>query len=233
MIPLRDTTKSGSFPFVNIAIIAVNIAVFIYEIRITGDQRLFMYRFGLVPAIVTTELEIGITNRLYPFITSMFLHAGWMHIIGNLIFLYIFGDNIEKRMGHIRYFLFYILTGIIAAIIQFLINTNSVIPIVGASGAISGVLGAYLVFFPGSRILTVVPILFFFRLIHLPATVFIFVWFFIQFLGGINSAGNTGDLGGVAFWAHIGGFAAGLVLAQYFDKEKRYRQKSFNGYYKK
>ncbi len=232
MIPLRDTTKSGSFPFVNSAFIAINIAVFIYEIWITGDQRLFMYRFGLVPAIVTTELEIGITNRIYPFITSMFLHAGWMHIIGNMIFLFIFGDNIENRMGHIRYLFFYILTGICAAIIQFLINTKSVIPIVGASGAISGVLGAYLVFFPRSRILTVVPILFFFRLIHLPATVFIFVWFLIQFLGGINSAGSAGDVGGVAFWAHIGGFAAGLVLAQYFDKEKSYRQKSFNGYYK-
>jgi len=232
MIPLRDTTKSGTFPIVNTAFIAINIAVFIYEIWITNDQRLFMYRFGLVPAIVTTELEIGVFNRLYPFVTSMFLHAGWMHIIGNMLFLYIFGENIEHRMGHFRYLLFYILTGIIAAIIQFLINTNSVIPIVGASGAISGVLGAYLLFYPKSRILTVVPILFFFRIRHLPATVFIFVWFLIQFLGGINSAGSAGDAGGVAFWAHIGGFAAGLILSQYFDKEKNYRQNSFSGYYK-
>jgi len=162
----------------------------------------------------------------------MFLHAGWMHIIGNMIFLYIFGKNIEYRMGHIRFLFFYILTGIIAAIIQFLISTGSVIPIVGASGAISGVLGAYLLFFPKSRILTVVPILFFIRLIHLPATVFIFVWFLMQFLGGISSAGRAADAGGVAFWAHIGGFAAGLILAQYFDRENNYRQKSFNSYYK-
>jgi len=232
MIPLRDTTKSGTFPIVNTAFIAINIAVFIFEIWITNDQRLFMYRFGLVPAIVTTELEIGIFNRIYPFFTSMFLHAGWMHIIGNIIFLYIFGKNIEHRMGHIRFLFFYILTGIIAAIIQFLISTGSVIPIVGASGAISGVLGAYLLFFPKSRILTVVPILFYIRLIHLPATVFIFVWFLIQFLGGISSAGRAADAGGVAFWAHIGGFAAGLILAQYFDRENNNRQKSINSYYK-
>ncbi len=232
MIPLRDTTKSGSFPIVNTAFIAINIAVFIYQIWIAGDQRLFMFRFGLVPAIVTTDLEIGVFNRIYPFFTSMYLHAGWMHIIGNMIFLYIFGDNIEHRMGHIRYLIFYILTGVLAAVIQFLISTGSVIPIVGASGAISGVLGAYLLFYPKSRILTVVPILFFIRLIHLPATVFIFVWFLIQFLGGISTAGRGADVGGVAFWAHIGGFAAGLILAQYFDKQKGYMQKKINGYYK-
>jgi len=232
MIPLRDTTKSGSFPIVNIIFIALNIAVFIYEIWFTNDTRLFLYRYGLVPAVVTTDLEIGIISRVYPFFTSMFLHAGWMHIIGNMIFLYIFGDNIEHRMGHIKYLFFYILTGTIAAQIQFLINIKSTIPIVGASGAISGVLGAYLLFFPKSRILTVVPILFFIRLIHLPATVFIFVWFLIQFLGGISSAGRASDVGGVAFWAHLGGFAAGLILARHFDKLKYYSQKSFNGYYK-
>ena len=232
MIPLRDTTKSNSFPIVNTVFIAINIAVFIYQIWITADQRLFMLRYGLVPAIVTTELEIGVYNRLYPFLTSMFLHAGWMHIIGNMLFLYIFGKNIEHRMGHIRYLCFYICTGIIAAVIQFLISTGSVIPIVGASGAISGVLGSYLLFYPKSRILTVVPILFFVRLIHLPATVFIFVWFLIQFLSGISTAGREADFGGVAFWAHIGGFAAGLILAQYFDREKNYRQKSINSYYK-
>jgi len=232
MIPLRDTTKSGSFPIVNTIFIALNIAVFIYEIWFTNDSRLFLYMYGLVPAVVTTDLEIGIINRVYPFFTSMFLHAGWMHIIGNMIFLYIFGDNIEHRMGHIKYLFFYILTGTIAALIQFLININSTIPIVGASGAISGVLGAYLLFFPKSRILTVVPILFFIRLIHLPATVFIFVWFLIQFLGGISSAGRASDVGGVAFWAHLGGFAAGLILARHFDKLKYYSQKSFNGYYK-
>ena len=232
MIPLRDTTKSGSFPLVNTVFIAINIAVFIYSIWFTHDHRLFMYRFGLVPAIVTTDLEIGIFNRLYPFFTSIFLHAGWMHIIGNMLFLYIFGENIEHRLGHIKYFFFYLLTGIIAALIQFLISTGSVIPIVGASGAISGVLGAYLIFFPKSRIVTVVPILFFIRIIHLPATVFIFIWFLIQFIGGINSAGRGADVGGVAFWAHIGGFVAGLLLAQFFVKELNYRQKSFNGYYK-
>jgi len=232
MIPLRDTTKSGTFPIVNTVFILINIAVFIFKIWITNDQRLFEYRFGLVPAIVTTELEIGIFNRIYPFVTSMFLHAGWMHIIGNMIFLFIFGRNIEHRMGHIRYLLFYILTGILAAIIQFLISPGSVIPIVGASGAISGVLGAYLLFYPKSKILTVVSILFFVRLIHLPATVFIFVWFLIQFLGGISSTERAADAGGVAFWAHIGGFAAGLILAQYFDRENIYRQKSINSYYK-
>lgn len=233
MIPLRDTTRADSFPIVNTIFIALNIAVFLFSIWFTHDHRLFMYRFGLVPAIVTTNLEIGVFNRLYPFITSVFMHADWMHITGNMIFLYIFGDNIEHRMGHIRYFFFYIITGVIAGLIQFMISISSVIPIVGASGAISAVLGAYLVFFPNSKIVTVVPILFYFRIIRLPATVFIFVWFLIQFLGGISTSGKTADTGGVAFWAHIGGFAAGLLLARFFAKEMNYRQKSFNGYYKK
>ena len=232
MIPLKDTHKTSRFPIVNTTIIIINILLFIYEIWITADLKLFMYQYGLVPYIVTTDLQIGIFNRVYPFFTYMFLHGGWFHIIGNMLFLYIFGDNIEDRMGHFRYLLFYVLTGIIAAIIQFLISIKSTVPIVGASGAISGVIGAFLLFYPKAQILTVVPILFFIRLMYIPATVFIIIWFCLQFIGGLGSLNREGDVGGVAFWAHLGGFLAGLILANMFDKVKNNRQKTVNGYYK-
>ena len=232
MIPLKDNTKTSKFPIVNTAFIVLNILLFIYEMWITSDLQLFLYQYGLVPYIITTDLEIGIFHRVYPFFTSMFLHSGWFHIIGNMLFLYIFGDNIEERMGHIKYFMFYILTGLIAALIQFVTNIKSPVPIIGASGAISGVIGAYFLFYPKAKILTIVPILFFIRLIYIPATVFIVIWFCFQFIGGIGSLNRGSDIGGVAFWAHLGGFLAGLVVAKYFDTPKNNGQKSANGYYK-
>ena len=232
MIPLKDNSKTSIFPIVNTTLIVVNILLFIYEMWITNDLSLFLYQYGLVPYIVTTELEIGIIHRVYPFFTYMFLHSGWFHIIGNMLFLYIFGDNIEDRMGHFKYLIFYILTGVIAALIQFLISLKSTVPIIGASGAISGVIGAYLLFFPKAKILTIVPILIFIRIIYIPATVFIIIWFVFQFIGGVGSLNRAGDVGGVAFWAHLGGFLAGLIVAQYFDSKKNNRQKSSNGYYK-
>ena len=232
MIPLKDTAKITIFPIVNTAFIVINILLFIYEMWITNDLNLFLYQYGLVPYIVTTDLEIGVLHRVYPFFTYMFLHGDWFHIIGNMLFLYIFGDNIEERMGHFRYFIFYILTGLIAALIQFLISIKSTVPIVGASGAISGVIGAYLLFYPHAKILTIVPILIFIRIIYIPAIVFIIIWFALQFIGGLGSLSRASDVGGVAFWAHLGGFLGGLILAQYFDRYKNNRQKSANGYYK-
>jgi membrane associated rhomboid family serine protease len=148
----------------------------------------------------------------------MFLHGGWLHLIGNVLFLYIFGGNVESRMGHVGYLAFYLICGFAAAAMQFLTNVSSAIPMVGASGAISGVLGAYITLFPRSKILTLIPIFFFIQLIHIPAAVFIFIWFIIQFLSGVSSLGQTGDTGGVAFWAHIGGFVAGLILVRFFVK---------------
>lgn len=218
MIPLRDTTKSGTFPIVNLTLITINILVFLYEVSLGERMHLFILEYGLIPAKVFTSADIGIGDRLFPFISSMFLHGGWLHIIGNALFLFIFGDNVEARMGHVRYLLFYIICGLAAAAFQIVTNVGSVIPMVGASGAISGVLGAYITFFPKSKILTLVPIFFFIQFIHIPAAIFIFVWFIIQFLSGVGTLGASQDTGGVAFWAHIGGFVAGLILARFFQK---------------
>jgi membrane associated rhomboid family serine protease len=148
-----------------------------------------------------------------------------------MLFLYIFGDNVEGRMGHLRYLVFYIVCGLIAALFQFITNVHSVIPMVGASGAISGVLGAYMTFYPRSRILTLVPIFFFIQFIHIPAAVFIFVWFIIQFLSGLGTLSAPRETGGVAFWAHIGGFVAGLMLARFFDRRHYIREASMGRYF--
>lgn len=218
MIPLRDTTKSGAFPFVNLTLITINILVFLYEVSLGENIHNFILEYGLIPAKVFTSANIDLGDRFFPFISSMFIHGGWLHIIGNALFLFIFGDNVEARMGHFKYLVFYIVCGIAAALFQIITNMGSVIPMVGASGAISGVLGAYITFFPKSKILTLIPIFFFIQLIHIPAAIFIFVWFIIQFLSGVGSLGAAQDTGGVAFWAHIGGFVAGLILARFFQK---------------
>ena len=217
MIPLRDTTTTPGIPFVNITLIALCILVFLYEYSLGTRVNAFINAYGLIPAKVFAP-GFSAGERIYPFFSSMFLHGGWLHLIGNMLFLYIFGDNVEGRMGHMRYLAFYLVCGFAAAAMQFVTNVHSVIPMVGASGAISGVLGAYITLFPKSRILTLVPIFFFIQLIHIPAAVFIFIWFIIQFLSGVSSLGRAADIGGVAFWAHIGGFVAGLILVRFFVK---------------
>lgn len=228
MIPLRDNVRSGSFPIVNTTLIIANIAGFLYEIYLGDGLRLFIMENGVIPAVVTSFEPISVYERLVPFFTSMFIHGDLFHIIGNMLFLYIFGDNVEDRMGHVKYLLFYILTGLGAAILQIIMNVNSVIPMVGASGAISGVLGAYLLYFPHARVLALVPIFVFIQLIYIPSTIFIGLWFVMQFMSGVITVGGP-DTGGVAFWAHVGGFIAGLIIAGRFGK-KNYMQKIFNGY---
>lgn len=219
MIPLRDTTKSHSFPFINITLITINILIFLYEQSLGDNLYEFIYQYGLIPTVLFSKSDLTLTDRLLPFLSSMFLHAGWMHIIGNMLFLYIFGDNVEDRMGHLKYLAFYILTGFIAAFFQIATNLSSQIPMVGASGAISGVLGAYLLFFPKSKILTLVFLVIFVQLIRLPAVVFILFWFAIQLLSGIGSLSLSDSMGGVAFWAHIGGFIGGVIIAKSFQKK--------------
>ena len=232
MIPLRDTTKSPGFPYINIAFIVLNVLIFLYEYSVGENMNPLIFRYGLIPANVFSSLpDTALTDRLYPFLTSMFLHGGWLHLIGNMLFLYIFGDNVEGRMGHIRYLVFYIACGLAAALFQFVTNIHSVIPMVGASGAISGVLGAYMIFYPGSKILTLVPIFFFVQFIHIPAAIFIFVWFIIQFLSGLGTLNIPKETGGVAFWAHIGGFVAGLLLARHFDRRRYIPRAPTHGYY--
>jgi hypothetical protein len=231
MIPIRDRNPSSTFPIVNVILIIINVLVFLYEFSLGPELEVFINRYGLVPAYLFYSQDSGFFDRVYPFFTSMFLHGGWLHLIGNMLYLYIFGDNVEDRIGHLRYLLFYLITGFAAAFTQISINVNSTIPMVGASGAISGVLGAYLLFFPKSKILTLVPIFFFLHLVEIPAAILLVLWFVMQFFSGVASLAMTQSSGGVAFWAHIGGFVVGLILARVFQKKGYYRTGWSGRYY--
>ncbi len=214
MIPLRDINRSGSVPVVTLALIAVNTLVFLYEASLGPAIRPFIWAHGLIPAHVTLGLrygEEGLPAILAPFVTSMFLHGGWWHLIGNMWFLWIFGDNVEDTLGAARFILFYLLSGLAAGFVQYAAAPASALPTVGASGAIAGVLGAYALLFPGARVLTLVPIFFFIQIIEVPAWVILGVWFLMQLLNG-SVATLGAATGGVAWWAHIGGFVAGMGL---------------------
>ena len=227
MIPLKDTNRTHSFPAVTLLLIAVNAAVFVYQLTLGSGHVLtgFFYQFGLVPRALLSFgywQEAGVLMGLAPLFTSMFLHGGWMHFLGNMLYLWVFGDNVEDWLGALRFLLFYLVCGLLAALLQIAVHPGSPIPMIGASGAISGVLAAYLVLFPGARVLTFVPILFFFYLVRLPALIFLGLWFLLQFFNGAVSL-TAGDLsmGGTAWWAHIGGFVAGLVLILKHRKSRR------------
>ncbi|MBI5021205.1 MAG: rhomboid family intramembrane serine protease [Ignavibacteriales bacterium] len=220
MIPLRDTNPSRTVPIVNYILIAANLIIFLFELSLDADLGNFIYNYGVVPATIMNDfkmMSIGV-GSIFPFFSSMFLHGGWMHLIGNMLFLYIFGDNIEDKFGHIRYFIFYILAGVSAAVMQTIIFPDSTTPMVGASGAIAGVLGAYVFLFPGAKIVTLIPIFFFFQIVELPAFLFLGIWFAMQIFSGLFSLGIGADAGGVAWWAHIGGFLAGVIMLPFFRK---------------
>lgn len=211
----------------NSLLITVNAAVFVYQLSLGSGPVLtgFFYQFGLVPRALFSFgywQEAGILLGLAPLFTSMFLHGGWMHFLGNMLYLWVFGDNVEDWLGSLRFLLFYLVCGLLAALLQIAVHPGSPIPMIGASGAISGVLAAYLVLFPRARVLTFVPILFFFYLVRLPAMIFLGLWFLLQFFNGAVSL-TAGDLsmGGTAWWAHIGGFVAGLVLILKRRKSRR------------
>jgi membrane associated rhomboid family serine protease len=209
-IPLRDENPSGKFPFVNVCLILANIAVFIYQLTLTPHAfQIFLTANAMVPARIPAVLNgYGSFEAAFlPLLTSMFLHAGLAHILGNMLFLGIFGDNVEAAFGHLRYLLFYFVCGVGAGLMHIAFNFNSHIPALGASGAISGVLGAYIVLEPRNRILTLI----FIFLVRVPAVVVLGLWFVLQFLSGIGSLGSTAN-GGVAVWAHIGGFLLGLFI---------------------
>ncbi|MDW8027300.1 MAG: rhomboid family intramembrane serine protease [Armatimonadota bacterium] len=203
-----------------------------------GQKQLqaFFQLVAVIPAEYTAFLKgepVPVLKLLFaPFIT-MFLHGGWMHLIGNMWFLYLFGDNVEDAMGHFRFLLFYLLSGIAATVAHIIVQPLSPIPVVGASGAISGVVGAYLVMFPNARVLTLVPIFFFFDIIILPALVFIGLWFLFQFWSGLLSLAVQ-HMGGVAWWAHIGGFIAGVVLTPLMRERRkldRYKIRVYRDYW--
>jgi membrane associated rhomboid family serine protease len=210
-LPLRDENPSGKFASVNISLVLANIAVFVYELSLSPHLlRSFELANAVVPARISAWLNgYGTFEAAFlPLITSMFLHAGFAHILGNLLFLWIFGDNVEANFGHLPYLMFYLMCGIGSGLIHIAFNFNSHIPALGASGAISGVMGAYIVLEPRNRILS----LFFIFLIRVPAVVVLGIWFAMQFLSGISSIGIVVN-GGVAVWAHIGGFLLGVVVA--------------------
>jgi membrane associated rhomboid family serine protease len=211
VIPLRDTIPSATYPIVNYTLIVANVAVFFYEQSLGHAAERFIYTYGLVPRHFAGEIPT--------LFTSMFLHGGWMHLIGNMLYLHIFGDNVEDQVGHARYLGLYFAAGAVAGITQVVTNAHSALPMVGASGAIAGVSGAYFVFFPRARIVTLVPIFVFLQVVEIPAVFFLLVWFAIQLLSGIGSLGS--DVGGVAFWAHIGGFVAGMALGPMLAMRRR------------
>ena len=219
VIPLRDDTPARRAPLVTWALIAVNVLVFVYQSQLPDRalQHLIETR-ALIPARYThpeAAAHYGVGPDGYlSFLTSMFLHGSWLHVIGNMWFLWIFGDNVEDRMGHVRFLLFYVLCGLAAGGLHVLTNGNSLAPTVGASGAIAGVLGAYFLLFPRARVLTLVPIVFIPLFFELPAVTFLLIWFGLQVIQGW--AGMGAEAGGVAWWAHVGGFGAGILLHRLF-----------------
>ncbi len=209
-IPLYDIQKRRTFPVVTVALIALNVLAFLYELSLGRDLQPFLQQVAFVPARFAEPGHVLADAR--SILASMFLHGGWAHLLGNMLYLWIFGDNVEDRFGHLRYLGFYLGAGAVATLAHAWASPGSPIPSIGASGAIAGVLGAYLVLFPRARVLTLIPLGFFIRLAELPALLVLGLWFALQLLNGAASIGATAaQTAGVAWWAHIGGFAVGLL----------------------
>lgn len=228
MIPVRDDQPRFITPYVTYFLIGLNLVIFLFEASLTPRGfKVLLFQLGMIPANITGVLtgthETGLVAAFFPTLTSMFLHGSWMHVIGNMWFLWIFGDNIEDYLGHFKYLVFYLLGGFGAALAQVVLNPHSIVPTVGASGAIAGVLGAYFLLYPRAKVLIWFPIFFLF---YLPAWVTLGYWFAMQFVSGAaTSIANYSDTrGGVAFWAHVGGFLVGIVLIKVFpERPRRYR----------
>ena len=217
MIPIRDTTPTRHFPVINYSIIGVNIVIFLVQMVQGPELDRFVYFYGLVPARYTVSQIASYfspVQQLFALLSFMFLHGGFLHLLGNMWSLYIFGDNVEDKLGHLRYLLFYLLCGIASGLTHLLLNLDSNIPTIGASGAIAGVMGAYFILHPSSRILTLIPIIVIPWFVEIPAFVFLGIWFVLQF---ISAAGSLGDVGGIAWWAHVGGFIFGIVFLKIFQ----------------
>ncbi|MDP2871785.1 MAG: rhomboid family intramembrane serine protease [Bacillota bacterium] len=221
MIPVRDNIRSRRFPLLTVMFIAINVAVFVYQSGLApGELRLFFLRHGIVPVqfnmlprfLFAGRLDV-VYHLLGTLVTGMFIHGNLIHLLGNMLYLWVFGDNVEDRLGRGRFVVFYILTGALATLSHIVSAPASTVPLIGASGAIAGVLGAYFVSFPGSRILALVPLFFFLHLTEVPAILFLLFWFVLQLISGV-SALAPGAVDVVAWWAHIGGFAAGVILVR-------------------
>ena len=218
MIPLRDDNPATTVPLVTRALIVANLLVFVYEVLLGPELRSFVFDWGFVPVRLTLAVRYGdlpLASALLPVLTSMFLHGGWSHVIGNMWYLWIFGDNVEDVLGHAGFLAFYLVCGVVATLLHYLTGPVAEVPTVGASGAIAAVLGAYIVAFPRARVFTLLPVFPFFQVVPLPAFFVLGLWFLFQFVLGLGALGASGS-GGIAFWAHIGGFAAGLLVMRVF-----------------
>src|SRR5437660_9367602 len=231
MIPLRDATPRFSTPYITYFLIILNVVVFLYEAMLGAPSHAalnaLLFQFGVVPrvdtAILAGSTALSPALAVIPLFTSMFLHGSWLHVIGNMWFLWLFGDNIEDYLGHFRYLVFYLLSGVAASVTHIVLNPSSRIPSVGASGAIAGVMGAYFILYPRARVLTWFPPIFLF---HVPAWLMLGYWFLSQFVSGAATsiAETTQTTGGIAFWAHVGGFVAGILMIKVFpERPQRYR----------
>jgi len=217
MIPIRDTIPSRKYPVVTYGIITLNVFVYFIQTGQGPGLNRFVYFYGLVPARYSVDqiaAYFSTGQQLFSLVSFMFLHGGFFHLLGNMWSLYIFGDNVEDRLGSLRYLFFYLLCGLASGISHLLINYHSNVPTIGASGAIAGVMGAYFIAFPGSKVLTLIPILIIPYFIEVPAYLFLGIWFLFQFL---SAAGSQGTGGGIAWWAHIGGFVFGMLFLKLFD----------------
>ena len=232
MIPLRDDVRSRTVPLVNYTLIALNVFAFILELGLGPGLERFFYQAAVIPSLFTgRDGSLGLGEAVattfhadlgFRVVTSMFLHGGWAHIIGNMLYLWIFGDNVEDRLGHARYLVFYLLCGWAATYTHILADPTSQLPSIGASGAIAGVLGAYITLYPHARVIALLPLGIFAHTVQIPAVFFLGFWFLQQFLmGSLSLSEATSQTGGVAWWAHTGGFVAGLVLVWVFQSRKR------------
>ncbi|MEW5919814.1 MAG: rhomboid family intramembrane serine protease [Bacillota bacterium] len=214
MIPLKDSVRPRRTPYVNISLIIINILIFVYTLGLSQSELIqLFYLRGVIPRQFVLSLlqDRTLEQTWLPLFTSTFLHGGWLHLLGNMLYLWVFGDNVEDRLGHGGYLLFYLAAGVAGSFAHISGNTQSAIPTIGASGAIAGVLGVYLLFFPRARVLTLIPIGFFLTTARLPATLFLFIWFILQLLNA-SLAGLTAGAQTVAWWAHIGGFIFGFII---------------------
>jgi len=221
MLPLKDTVPARSFPVVNWLLIAANIVLFFVELSLGPDAEALTAALGVVPTRLLANPTLG---QLATLVTSMFLHGGWLHLLGNMLALYIFGDNVEDRLGHGSYLIFYLVCGLAAGLTHVLFNPTSPVPSIGASGAISGVMGAYFLLFPTARVITLIPLFILPWIVEIPALIYIGFWFLSQLLNGtLEIVAGAQAYGGVAWWAHAGGFIAGLVLVGLFARRQYVR----------